>query len=132
MRTLLFYLATSILLAHELDAVKHSEWGLLYVLRDLPSGAAYAAFVLLHVPLITIILWLSHHRNETLRSRFRLLVCVFTICHALIHLRLDGSENYYFEGWLANGLIFGSASFGIVYCCLVLVDRARSKSATSS
>lgn len=125
MRAFFFYLSTATLLTHELDAVKHSEWGLLYILRDLPSTTAYTVFVLLHVPLIALILWLSHHRNFALRSASRILICVFTIGHAMIHLRLDGTDNYFFEGWLADGLIYGAAAFGMIYCFLVLVERVR-------
>lgn len=125
MRSLTYYLTVTTLLTHELDAVKHSEWELLYVLRDLSTATAYTAFVLLHIPLIALILWLSHHRNATLQSAFRLLLAVFAIVHALIHLGLEGTASYPFEGWLADSLIFGAAAFGAAYCALLLVARLR-------
>ena len=56
MRSLVFYLAAAALLTHELDAVKHSEWGLLYVLRDLSETSAYALFVVLHVSIVALML----------------------------------------------------------------------------
>jgi hypothetical protein len=100
MKTWIFNLAVATLLAHELDAVKHSEWGVLYVLRDLPASQAYFAFVLLHVPLILVILWLSYHSNLSIKAGFRLFVSGFVVVHGLIHFSLIGSDRYMFDGWL--------------------------------
>ncbi|MEM7096660.1 MAG: DUF6713 family protein [Pseudomonadota bacterium] len=128
MRTFIYYLTIATLVTHELDAVRHSEWVLLYILRDLPAATAYTVFVVLHVPLIVAILWLSHHQNEKLQSIFRFLFGVLTCVHAIIHLGLEGSEKYFFEGWLADGLIFGSATLGAIYSTTVLLDHLTDRS----
>ena len=125
MRSLIYYLTVATLLAHELDAVKHAEWELLYLLRDLSDGSGYTAFVLLHIPLIVCILWLSNHRVDNWRTSFRYLLCMFAIGHAAIHSHLHGSENYLFEGWLADSLILGAAALGVTYCALDLAHRLR-------
>ncbi len=52
MRTVFYYLALACLFTHELDAVAHSEWRLLFVLQRLPDATALPWFVVLHVPLL--------------------------------------------------------------------------------
>jgi hypothetical protein len=91
----LYSLGLAFLCAHELDAVRHTEWRLLFVLRascfvlrDLPDPRASAAFVGLHVPLFFVILWLSHHRNQQLHSRTRVTVAAFLVVHAGLHFAL--------------------------------------------
>jgi hypothetical protein len=111
----LYYLGLSLLAAHEMDAVRHAEWRLLYVLRDLGDAAAYPVFVALHVPLFYLFFWLSHHDNRKLRGRFRGLVALFLIVHAALHFRLSDAAAYDFEGVLANTLIYGAAACGLGY-----------------
>ncbi|MEM9621645.1 MAG: DUF6713 family protein [Pseudomonadota bacterium] len=118
MRSATYYLAMAFLLTHELDAVQHAEWHLLFVLRTLDPPWAYSAFVLLHIPIVFVLLWLANHANALIRLRFRLVTAGFTLIHAAIHFRLVGSPEYTFEGWLSNGLIFGSAVLGSVYLLL--------------
>lgn len=118
MATLIDYLSIASLLSHELDAVRYTEWGLLYVLRDLPESLAYPSFVALHVPLIFFVLWLSHLDNRKTQLAFRRAFSVFVVIHALIHFRLIGSDGYTFSGWLSDGLIFGSALLASIYLYL--------------
>ena len=118
MATLFYYLAIASLLTHELDAVRHTEWGLLYILRDLPETLAYPSFVALHLPLIFIILWLSHLESLRAQLVFRRTFSVFVVIHSLIHFRLIGSDGYTFSGWLSDGLIFGSALLALIYLYL--------------
>ncbi|MEO1019618.1 MAG: DUF6713 family protein, partial [Pseudomonadota bacterium] len=55
----LFFLGFSILLAHELDAVRGSEWRLLPLLKRLPETQARDLFIVLHVPLVALLIWLA-------------------------------------------------------------------------
>ena len=52
LRTQLYYLGIAHLLTHEMDAVKHAEWRLLFGLRALGDAVAYPIFLLLHVPVV--------------------------------------------------------------------------------
>ena len=56
MPTLFYYLGISLLFAHEMDAVAHKEWQLLYVLRTMTDQMAYPLFVAMHVPLFFVII----------------------------------------------------------------------------
>ena len=116
----IYYLAISFLIAHELDAVTHSEWRLLLVLRDLHETTAAQTFVLVHVPLVFAMLWFSDHSNPSVRNRTKLGVSIFLVVHAGLHFALSGTSQYDFDGLLSRGLILGSALLGALYVVLRL------------
>jgi len=122
---LVFFFGVSLLIAHELDAVLHTEWRLLYGLRNLNDSQAYPIFVLLHVVIFMGIFVFSDHRIEKYRKWFRNSVSAFMVIHALIHFSFIGKPEYTFNGWLSNGLIFGSAIFGLIF----LISSMRVKNA---
>lgn len=113
--TALYYLGLACLFTHELDAVTHSEWRLLFFLRDLPDATAEPAFVALHVPLFFGILWLSHASRAFIRDTTRTVVAVFFVVHALLHFRLSSLPVYEFHGSLSRGLIVAAAVCGAAH-----------------
>lgn len=123
MRDIVYYLGLTALFVHEMDAVMAAEWRLLYVLRTLPEATAYAAFLLLHLPMFFLFLWLSHHGNARLRDGFRLSVCGFLVVHAGLHARLADAPPNGFEGAVSNALIAGAGLFGAAYLLLWARDR---------
>ena len=123
MGTFLYYLGLSAFCTHELDAVRHAEWRLLYVLRDLPDEVAYTVFVAFHLPLFYLFFWLSHHPSPRLRNGFRLGVAAFLVVHGLLHWRLSDAPVYDFAGALSNGLILLAAASGAAYLALSLRDQ---------
>ena len=120
MGTFLYYLGLSALCTHELDAVRHAEWRLLHVLRDLPDELAYPVFVALHLPLFYLFFWLSHHPSPRLRDGFRLAVAAFLVVHGRLHWLLSDAPAYDFAGALSNELILLAAMSGAGYLALVL------------
>lgn len=102
-------------MTHELDAVLHHEWRLLYVLRTMDDSQAYPIFVLMHVAMFMAIFVYTDHHIEKYRKWFRNSLSVFLIVHALIHFSFIGTPGYTFAGWLSNSLIFGSAILGAAY-----------------
>lgn len=121
MKTLLFYLGFATLMAHELDAMTQSEWRLLFVLRRLSEPIASSTFVILHVPLLAGILWLSAHRLEPIQHRSRLAFAAFLIIHAGLHKHLEHHPDYTFTSSLSLGLIYGAGLLGLAYIVSVLL-----------
>lgn len=119
MNSLLFYLGFASLLTHELDAVMQSEWKLLYGLRSLPEEMAANVFIVLHIPLVTVILWLTHHEVETVRDGTRLVIALFFMVHAALHYRLRDRPNNTFTSALSKSFIYGAGVFGVLYCAIV-------------
>ncbi len=87
----LYYIGLACLFTHELDAVTHSEWRLLFGLRDLPDPTAASAFVALHVPLFFLVLWLSHHPSPRLSTTIESLITSM----AMTYLRSKSFSLYF-------------------------------------
>ncbi len=109
----LYYLGLACLFTHELDAVTHSEWRLMPLLKSLPDDAASQWFVGLHVPLFFAILWMSHAPKEGVRNATRLGVAFFLIVHAVLHFALSSDPLYTFHGSLSRLLIVAAAACGV-------------------
>lgn len=87
MLELSYYIALALFFCHELDAVRKSEWRILYVLRSKSNSKARWWFVALHFPLLLIVFWTigsDHFAGEIGK------VCLASLCviHSLIHFRL--------------------------------------------
>ncbi len=121
MQNLLFYLGFATLMAHELDAMTQAEWRLLFILSRLPDTTASAAFVLLHIPLVAGLLWLTTSEAPWVRQGSRLTVATFLVIHAGLHKRLDHHPLYTFDSDLSLGLIYGGGLLGLLYLGAVFV-----------
>ena len=123
MRNLLFYLGLGFICTHELDAMTHHEWRLLYVLRDWAEPLARDVFVAVHVPLFAALVWATHQSSSVWRQRSRLVLMVFLVIHLGLHWRLSAHPLYTFHSALSWGLIAGGAFCGLAYTVLALRRR---------
>ena len=119
--TFLFYLAVAGLITHELDAVHRREWRLLYLLRGWPDGSARRAFILLHVPLLAVVLWVAAHPDDGIRFRTMLALDLFMVLHSALHWRLRHDPRYEFHSMSSRLLIFGTAAVAAVHLLLLLL-----------
>ncbi|MBF2015154.1 MAG: hypothetical protein IGS23_08120 [Rivularia sp. T60_A2020_040] len=122
MKNLLFYLGFATIITHELDAMTQSEWKLLFILRSLPEQTASSAFVMLHVPLITVLLWLTNNQSLVFKNWSRIAFALFMIIHSGLHKLLENSLNYTFNSSLSLRLIYGSGLLGLLYLILVFTS----------
>lgn len=97
MKNLLFCLGFATLITHELDAMTQSEWRLLFILRNLPEQVASSAFVILHVPLIAVLLWLTNSNFLSIRYWSRIAFAAFLIIHVGLHKALENHPAYSFD-----------------------------------
>lgn len=125
MKNFFFLLGLSFICTHELDAVAQHEWRLLYILRSLPEPTAALAFVALHVPAFTLLVWLTHHSLPRVRETSRLALMVFLVIHVGLHLRLSAHPLYSFHSPLSMGLIFGAGLCGLAYLLAIFANRSR-------
>mgnify|MGYP001791536999 FL=1 len=122
MKNLILYLGFATILTHELDAMTQSEWRLLFLLRNLPEQTASVAFVVLHVPLIAALLWLTNNESEVIKNWSRIALSVFLIIHTVLHKLLENSPNYTFDSTLSLWLIYSAGLFGLIYLILVFMS----------
>ncbi|PSN16865.1 hypothetical protein C7293_00355 [filamentous cyanobacterium CCT1] len=132
MQNLLFYLGFATLMAHELDAMTQAEWRLLFVLRRLPDATAEVAFVLVHIPLVAGLLWLTNSDTPEIKRWSRLAIAAFLAIHAALHKRLDHHPLYSFDSALSMGLIYGGGLLGLLYLGIVFASRLRQSTSAQS
>ena len=125
MKNLIFNLGFATIITHELDAMTQSEWRLLFILRNLPEQTASDAFIILHIPLIAVLLWLTNNEYEITKNWSQIALSGFLVIHSGLHKSLENSPNYTFDSTLSLGLIYGAGLLGFVYLILVFVSWLR-------
>jgi len=115
----LFSLGLSLLLAHELDAVRAREWRLLPVLRRLPDAQGRDAFILVHVPLVALLIWLAASPVADVRFWFQAVADAFFVVHVALHRAFMSHPDYDFHGALSRSLILGAGAVGALHLTLM-------------
>ena len=126
MKNLLFYLGFATLITHELDAMTQSEWRLLFILRSLPEQTASLTFVVVHIPLIAVLMWLTNNESPRIQHWSRVAVATFLMVHAGLHKLLEHHPDYTFNSSLSLGLIYGGGLLGFVYLVAIFIFWRRS------
>lgn len=131
MKNLLFHLGFATLLTHELDAMTQSEWRILPILRGLPEQTASFTFVILHIPLIATLLWLTNNRSLYLQYWSRIAVAASLIVHIGFHKLLEHHPDYSFNSLLSLALIYGGGLIGFIYLILTFTSPLQNSPSTS-
>jgi hypothetical protein len=126
MKNPIFYLGFATLITHELDAMTQSEWRLLPILRSLPEQTASFTFVVLHIPLIAILLWLTSNESPSIRQSSRIAVAIFLMVHVGLHKLFENRPDYTFNSLLSVGLIYGGGLLGFFYLVSIFSSWRRS------
>ena len=83
------------------------------------------AFIILHIPLIAVLLWLTNNEYEITKNWSQIALSGFLVIHSGLHKSLEYSPNYTFDSTLSLGLIYGAGLLGCVYLILVFVSWLR-------
>ena len=114
-------LGFSILVCHEMDAVRAAEWRILPGLSRLGDEAGYRAFTLLHVPIYAVLLWYLMTGDDMVSGAVPVGLSVFYVVHAALHVLLRNLPENHFSGVLSWGLILGAAIAGGVHLGLAVL-----------
>ena len=109
---LFFLLGFCFLLAHEMDAVRLKEWRILPVLSGMDEELGYRAFVLLHVPLYTLLLWGILGGGDAGSVLIAVLDVFFV--HLALHVVLRNLPENRFGSVFSWVLILGTGAFGVL------------------
>ena len=120
---IVFYSLIGLFIAHELDAVRLREWQLLFVLRHQPDHLAYKNFVLLHVPILVLVLWLNAHPSVQVRLWFRGALDAFALIHLGLHWHLRDRVQAGFQDPFSRALIVAFGLIGIIDFSLMMTAR---------
>ncbi|MCZ8342313.1 MAG: hypothetical protein O9301_04715 [Leptospira sp.] len=115
MESIFFLLATSFIFIHELDAIRHKEWKLFLVLKDLEDHVAYPIWLFLHLPFFLFPLFaiapeLAGDTKLILRNSFD----IFLIIHLFLHLWFRKHPDYKFHSVVSNLFLYSAAGFGLI------------------
>jgi hypothetical protein len=119
---IVFYIVIALFVAHELDAVRLREWQLLFVLRHQPDHRAFVTFVLAHVPILVLFLWLNGHPSVQVRGWFQGTVDAFALIHVGLHWHLRNREQSGFQEPFSRNLIFAVGFFGAIHLALLVLN----------
>ncbi len=120
---LIFYTGLSLLLTHELDAIKQHEWRIFPGLSNLKENLSYHLFVALHLPLYILILWLVCHPSEYVRFWFQIGVDGFLIVHLGLHLFFKSHDKYEFNQQFSKIIINLMALTGLIHIILLFTIK---------
>lgn len=82
---LLFFLGLSLLVTHELDAIRRHEWRIFPLTAGMPERAGYSIFTAAHIPLFLLLFW-GLSSSEAVRAPLMSGLSAFSIVHVLLHL----------------------------------------------
>jgi hypothetical protein len=106
LKNYLFILNISLLILHEMDAIRRKEWRLFAVLKGMKEENGYLVFSLLHLPLCFIILYFIMNAGGPNYQLFTLVINIFLIFHGVIHLLFRNKINNEFRGAYSYAIIF--------------------------
>jgi hypothetical protein len=108
---LLFHLALTFILLHEMDAVRCKEWRIFPGLSLLNDFWGFRIFVLAHIPLFYFLFWqLVQPNNESFIKGLD----IFFIVHVGLHLLFLMRKKNKFKDGVSWIIISGAGMFGLL------------------
>lgn len=110
---LFFFVAFSLLLTHEMDAVRRYEWQIFPGLARISDDSfGYTLFTALHVPLYVLILLGLIGGDGAISRAMVIGLDLFCMLHVVLHILFRTHPRYQFHGWFSRMLIWGAGVAG--------------------
>ncbi|MDM1407427.1 DUF6713 family protein [Myroides sp. DF42-4-2] len=106
-----FYLALSLIIMHEIDAVRCKEWRIFPGLASLGDKVGYIVFLFGHLPLFVWALWYLNQSENP--DNFIIGFSLFCILHIGLHLLFYKHKYNEFKDWISWSLIVGAGLAGL-------------------
>lgn len=119
--TTLFAVELALLFVHEMDAIRHREWQMFAILKDMPEEKAYRTFLLLHIPLYAVVLVLLF--SSWARIGFYV-VDIFLAAHLLLHLGFRRHPANQLTGGLSQAFIYAAGALASLHLVAISVPAA--------
>ncbi|GAA4279159.1 DUF6713 family protein [Aquimarina mytili] len=107
-----FYLGLSLIMMHEMDAIRCKEWRIFPGLSMLSDKIGHIVFLFLHIPLFYFVFWkLTQSKDaEVFIYGFN----IFMIVHLVLHILFLKHKNNEFKDWISWSIIIGAGLCGII------------------
>ena len=116
---IIFSVGLSLLIVHEMDAIRRREWRMFFGLSKLDDERAYQIFTLLHIPLFVLIFWGLFAGIELIRYYFVLGLDLFFIVHFFLHLLFLKHKNNEYKSIFSWSVIIGLFLIGLFHFLLI-------------
>lgn len=121
MEQLLFLFIFSLLLIHEMDAVRTKEWRMFIILKDMKDETAHRVFTIIHLPLYLCALY-ALSIGGTASYVLKIIIDAFLIGHAALHYAFRNHSGNGFESGFSKTIIYGAATLAVLHFCLLFVE----------
>jgi hypothetical protein len=118
---ILFSVILSLLLVHEMDAIRAKEWKMIIVLKNMSEEAAYRLFTLIHIPLYVAVIFMLFHGGAVASYLLKIVIDVFLLGHAIIHFGFRKHSDNGFKTWFSKSIIYSMSALALFHLCLLLV-----------
>jgi len=108
MNNIVFFLGVSLILLHEMDAVRCHEWRIFPGLSILKENTGFLVFMILHIPLFV---WMLMAMSDAV---FRIGFDIFLVIHLGLHLLFLKHPKNEFKDWISWTIIAGAAICGAI------------------
>lgn len=116
----IFSLELTLLLTHEMDAIRKKEWRMFIILKNMPDEKASYTFMLLHIPLYTIILMVLFSGYAAIGNY---IVDVFLIVHMFVHFLFRNHPANQFTSLTSKLLIYGAGVLAVIHILLSIITN---------
>jgi len=99
--------------------IKQHEWRIFPGLSNLKEKLSYHLFVVLHIPLFLLILWLLCHPSAYVRFWFQICVDGFLMIHLGLHHFFKAHDKYEFTQPFSKIIIGLMALIGLIHMILI-------------
>lgn len=116
----LFFINFSLILMHEMDAIKCREWRMFIILKDMKENYGYVIFTLLHLPIYFLCLASMFNNINYLNSRESIWIDVLLILHSIVHFSFRKNKNNEFNKLFSQFIIYGISLIAMMRIILIL------------
>ncbi|MCY6960251.1 DUF6713 family protein [Clostridium brassicae] len=102
---LLFALNFSLILLHEMDAIRQKEWKMFIFLKDMKEDVAYWIFTVIHLPLYFAVIVLLLSGDGKYQMTLSIGLDIFIVFHTIIHYVFKNKINNGFNNIFSNLII---------------------------
>jgi len=115
----LFLIIVSILLIHEMDAIRAMEWRMFVFLRDMAEETAYRVFAAVHFPLYFMVLYIIIFGGARAVYVTKFVIDIFLLAHAILHYCFRKKETNGFCSWYSKVIIYSMAVLALIHLFLL-------------
>jgi len=108
----LFYTGITLIVLHEMDAIRCKEWRIFPGLSLLSDKVGHLIFMIAHIPIFFFLLWKLTNGSDI--GTFRIVFNIFLTAHLVLHLLFLRHKSNEFKDWISWSIIVGAGMCGFL------------------